>query len=69
MRRLLWTAIADAGAQLELDQGSPDPVSWRADATAERVGFAPNLIPDTIRYANRPSGIQQVISFNGGRCG
>ena len=37
------------------------------DANAERIKFAPGLLPTTIRYTNRPSGIQQVISFKGHR--
>jgi acyl-homoserine lactone acylase PvdQ len=38
-----------------------------ADANKERIAFRPGLLPTTIRYTNRPSGIQQVISFNGHR--
>jgi hypothetical protein len=56
-----------AGAALTADQGTPDPAAWRADATAERIHFAPGLLSTTMRYTNRPSGIQQVISFNGHR--
>jgi len=41
-----------------------DPDALRADANAERIGFRPGLLPTTIRYTNRPSGIQQVISFD-----
>ena len=48
-------------------QGTSNPDAWRADATAERIEFAPGLLPTTMRYTNRPSGIQQVISFNGHR--
>jgi acyl-homoserine lactone acylase PvdQ len=60
----VWNAIAAAGAQLTTDQATSDPTQWRADATAERIHFAPiNALP-TMRYANRPSGIQQVISFD-----
>jgi acyl-homoserine lactone acylase PvdQ len=62
----VWAAIAAAGAKLEADQGSADPATWRADATAEEITFAPiNLL--TMAYTNRPTGIQQVISFDGGR--
>ncbi len=65
-QRAVWAAIAKAGEQLEVDQGSPNPASWRADATAEEITFSP--IPlTTIAYTNRPSGTQQVISFDGGR--
>jgi hypothetical protein len=30
----------------------------------ERIPFVPGLLPTTLRYTNRPSGIQQVISFD-----
>jgi acyl-homoserine lactone acylase PvdQ len=63
-QRSIWKAIATAGAQLTADQGTPDPSAWRADATAERIHFAPGVLSTTMRYTNRPSGIQQVISFN-----
>ena len=55
-RKHLQDAVAAQGA---------DPAGWRASATAERIKFAPGLLPTTIRYTNRPSGIQQVITFNG----
>ena len=44
-----------------------DPDALRVDATKERIAFRPGLLPTTIRYTNRPSGIQQVISFSGHR--
>ena len=50
-------------AALEAIPGDPDAL--RADATKERIAFRPGLLPTTIRYTNRPSGIQQVISFIG----
>jgi hypothetical protein len=53
--RALWAA-------LEAVPGDPDAL--RADATRERIAFRPGLLPTTIRYTNRPSGIQQVISFD-----
>ncbi len=62
----VWAAIAKAGQQLEVDQGNPDPATWRADAAAEEINFAPVPLT-TMAYTNRPSGIQQVISFDGGR--
>ena len=62
----LWAALDEAGATLEAEQG-PDVTAWRADAQRERIGFAPGLLPTTIRFTNRPSGIQQVISFDGHR--
>ena len=52
--------------ELEAAQG-PDPNAWRADATAERIKFLPGLLPFTMRYTNRPTGIQQVIEFKGHR--
>ncbi len=64
-RTAIWNAIAAAGVELTAAQGS-DPSAWRADATTEQIHFGPiNL--RTMRYTNRPSGIQQVISFNGHR--
>jgi len=63
----VWNAIAAAGEQLTIEQGSSTPSAWRADATAERINFAPGLFRKTLRYTNRPSGIQQVISFKGHR--
>jgi hypothetical protein len=63
----IWAALAAAGAELTTSQGTSDPSLWRADAIAERIKFVPGLLPTTMRYANRPSGIQQVISFDGHR--
>ena len=65
--RRLWSAVEAAGAQIAAAQGTPDPAAWTSDATAERIRFAPGLLPTTIRYTNRPSGIQQVMSFGGHR--
>lgn len=62
----LWAALDSAGNDLQATQGA-DPAAWRADANAERITFAPGLLPIKIRYTNRPSGIQQVISFKGHR--
>jgi acyl-homoserine lactone acylase PvdQ len=58
----IWQAIAAAGEELTAQQGTADPSAWRADATAEEITFAPINI-ETMAYTNRPSGIQQVISF------
>ena len=52
---------------VEVAAQGPDPDAWRADATAERIKFAPGLLPFTMRYTNRPTGIQQVIDFTGHR--
>ena len=66
-RTAIWNAIAAAGTELSTTYGTTSPSAWRADATAERISFAPGLLPYTMRYTNRPSGIQQVISFEGHR--
>ena len=62
-RASLWTALQVAGRQLAATQGA-DPTAWRASATAERIKFVPGLLTYTMAYTNRPSGIQQVISFD-----
>ncbi len=62
----VWGALAEAGAELTASRGTPDPNAWRSDATRERIRFAPGVLPTTMRYTNRPSGIQQVISFRRG---
>jgi acyl-homoserine lactone acylase PvdQ len=66
-RQAIWNQLKLAGSELTAQQGTSDPAAWRADATAERISFVPGLLPTTMRYANRPSGIQQVISFSGHR--
>lgn len=65
-REALWSALQAAGDQLATSQG-PDPTAWRADATAERIKFVPGLLTFTMRYTNRPTGIQQLITFTGHR--
>jgi acyl-homoserine lactone acylase PvdQ len=60
-RSEVWNAIQAAGDKLASEQG-PDPAAWRASATDEEIHFSP-LPLITMRYTNRPSGIQQVISF------
>jgi hypothetical protein len=62
----VWGAIQEAVDELSDEQGA-SPSSWRSDAVRERIRFAPGLLPTTMRYTNRPSGIQQVISFDGRR--
>jgi hypothetical protein len=62
----LWAALDAAGVELEATQGA-DPAAWRADAVRERISFLPGLLPYTMRYTNRPSGIQQVLEFGGHR--
>lgn len=63
-RRAVWAAITAAGRQLTRKQGTANPAAWRASATAEQITFVPGLLPYRMRYTNRPSGIQQVITFN-----
>ena len=66
-RTAVWNALDAAGQELQTAQGSASPDAWKADAAAERIKFAPGLLTTTIRSTNRPSGIQQVISFKGHR--
>jgi acyl-homoserine lactone acylase PvdQ len=61
----LWAGLDAAGNELQAAQG-PDPSAWYADATGERIAFAPGLIPLTMRWTNRPT-FQQVITFTGHR--
>jgi acyl-homoserine lactone acylase PvdQ len=63
-RSLLWGAMDKAGAMLAKTQGS-NPAAWRSSATGEEIHFVPGLLPYTMRYTNRPTGIQQVLSFGG----
>jgi acyl-homoserine lactone acylase PvdQ len=62
----IWGAIGAAGAELTDQYGSSNPSTWRKEATTEQIKFGP-LPLITMRYTNRPSGIQQVISFKGHR--
>jgi acyl-homoserine lactone acylase PvdQ len=64
-RDSLWAAIDAAAALLEASQG-PTPSTWHADATAERIRFVSDVLPDTMRWTNRPT-FQQVMSFSGHR--
>ena len=44
----------------------PNPDKWHSSASLEQIQFSPvNLL--TMRYTNRPTGIQQVITFTGHR--
>jgi acyl-homoserine lactone acylase PvdQ len=64
-RAALWGAIAEACATVAAKQGV-DPVTWRADAIAERINFTTGLLADTLAWTNRPT-FQQVMSFKGHR--
>jgi len=61
----LWAALGAAGDQLQSGQGA-DPTQWHSDATQERIRFAPGLLPNTMRWTNRPT-YQQILSFDGHR--
>ncbi|TMK83129.1 MAG: hypothetical protein E6G57_16315, partial [Actinobacteria bacterium] len=63
-RALLWAAMDRAGATLARTQGA-NPANWHSSATTERIRFIPGILPFTMRYTNRPTGIQQVLSFGG----
>jgi Penicillin amidase len=65
-QQAIWKAIDAAGAQLQAKQGAA-PVEWRSSSTAERIVFIPGLLTKTLSYTNRPTGIQQLISFDGHR--
>ncbi|HTW12364.1 MAG TPA: hypothetical protein VME01_06465, partial [Solirubrobacteraceae bacterium] len=60
----LWGALDQAGNTLQSQQGA-NPAAWRVSAVPQRITFVPGLLTTTMRYTNRPSGIQQVISFGG----
>jgi hypothetical protein len=61
-RQQIWTAIQSAGNQLTSQQGTADPAAWRASAGTDEFSYGP-LPLVTSPYSNRPTGIQQVISF------
>jgi acyl-homoserine lactone acylase PvdQ len=63
-RRALWDAVKAAGDELAAAQGTANPEDWRA--AEPTMSFAP-LNAFSIPYTNRPSGIQQVLSFTGHR--
>jgi acyl-homoserine lactone acylase PvdQ len=61
----LWAALDEASGTLEAAQGAT-PSAWRADATAERIRFAPGILPRTMRGSNKPT-FQQAITFRSHR--
>jgi hypothetical protein len=61
----LWKAIDAAGTSLAASLG-PDPATWREARSENLIKFSPLPLID-MDYTNRPSGIQQVITFNGHR--
>ncbi|HEX2087889.1 MAG TPA: penicillin acylase family protein [Solirubrobacteraceae bacterium] len=64
-RERIWAAFEATAAALEAEQGTPDPDAWRA--RSERIRFAPGVLSTTIRWTNRPSGIQVLATFDGHR--
>ena len=63
-RTMLWNAIDQAGAKLARTQG-PNPTNWHSSAAAEDITFVPGILSYKMAYTNRPTGIQQVLSFGG----
>jgi acyl-homoserine lactone acylase PvdQ len=61
-RSEIWTAIQAAANQLTAEQGTSNPAAWRASAIADQFSYSP-LPLVTSPFSNRPTGIQQVISF------
>ena len=57
----LWAAIDETAGELAAAQGA-DPTAWRADATKERIVFAPGILTRTMRGSNKPT-FQQAITF------
>jgi hypothetical protein len=55
----LWAALDAAATELQAAQG-PDPGAWRADATKERITFAPGILPRTMRGSNKPTFLQAI---------
>jgi hypothetical protein len=64
-RESLWSALDAAGAELAAAQGA-DPTAWRKSALPERITFAPGVLPNTMRWTNRPT-FQQVMTYSGHR--
>ena len=57
----LWAALDAAGKAISAKQG-PDPATWRQPVTT--VDFTPISL-FKMQYTNKPSGIHQVMDFNG----
>jgi acyl-homoserine lactone acylase PvdQ len=64
-RAAVWSALDAAGNELQAAQG-PTVAAWRQDATRERIRFAPGILQNSMRWANRPT-FQQVLSFGSHR--
>jgi acyl-homoserine lactone acylase PvdQ len=59
-RDSIWSALHVAADRLAQDLNEPDPAKWLT--TADRTGFQPGLIPNTMRTTNRPT-FQQVLEL------
>jgi acyl-homoserine lactone acylase PvdQ len=59
-RRSLWKALDASGVRLSKRFG-PNPAAWLEPGA--RTRFVPGLIPDTMRFTNRPT-FQQVLEFD-----
>jgi acyl-homoserine lactone acylase PvdQ len=59
-RASLWAAVHQAADGLATQFAQTDPTKWLK--TAVRTTFMPGLIPDTMRFTNRPT-FQQVLEF------
>jgi acyl-homoserine lactone acylase PvdQ len=64
-RASLWAVIQSSTDALAAGQGT-DPNEWRSDATGERIDFDPGVLPNTMRWANRPT-FHLLMEFNGHR--
>ena len=62
-RNDLWAALKRNVDRFAAERG-PNPRLWLQDANRERITFTPGLLPDTMRYSNRPT-FQQVVEFRG----
>jgi hypothetical protein len=56
----LWQAVDEVAQALAVEYGDEDPSQWLKEAS--RTGFAPGLIPETMRTTNRPT-YQQLLEF------
>jgi acyl-homoserine lactone acylase PvdQ len=61
--KALWKAIDTTATGIATFQGD-DPSTWRSGAArTDRITFIPKLIPDSMRWANRPT-FQQVLQLD-----
>ena len=63
--KLLWGALNQAGNAARQAAGlQPEQLAFERHRGARSSSF-PGLLRYTMRYTNRPTGIQQVLSFSG----